>query len=308
MKLRTVLGPIDTNEIEFADGHGHVWIDPPEKVNPKYEVPLKRAAAIEAELKDFRSAGGSLIVDCQPGECGRDARMLRKLSETTSLHFTATTGFHREVYYPYNHWLWSATEEKAANYFLAELTEGLRETDEVLATTIKVGYEGALEGQTRVLMEAVAATAAQTGVVILFHTEQGRNIEALPYFFEDRNVNLNQLYLCHVDKRPDYGLHRELAEAGILLGYDTFVRTKYDPDKNVWPLLKQMTRVGLGSQIAICLDLALSSMWQHYGGGPGLLALPEQIYTKLRAEEIDDNIITGLVGQNVVRFLAREKD
>lgn len=306
MNFQTVTGPAEVEAIEFADGHGHAWIDPPQGVSPAARLELKNAAAIEAELKDFRLAGGSLLVDCQPGGAGRDGRMLKKLSEATAVYLTATTGFHLEKYYQPDFWLWRATEHQAADYFIAELTSGLREASEVLATTIKVGYPGQIDGQTRTLMEGVAEAARQTGALVLFHTERGRNVEALLPFFDQRGVAPDRLYLCHVDKRPDLGLHQELAQAGALLGYDTFVRTKYKPRQNVWPLLTAMTEARLGGQIALGLDLALSAMWRHYGGQPGLIALPEQIWPALRQAEIEETDVVGLIGQNVARYLARK--
>lgn len=306
MKLQTVTGLVPIETIQVADGHGHVWISPPAGVAPEARLALDDEKIIEAELKDFRSAGGDTIIDCQPGGCGRDARKLIKLAEAAELYITATTGFHLQRYYPPESWLWSASEEAAAAYFIEELTGGMRETDgAVPATTLKIGYEGVIKGQSRVLMEAAAEASRQTGATVLCHTEEGQNVEALLPFFVDRGVDLNRLYMCHVDKRPDFGLHRELAQAGVLLGYDTFVRPTYKPDQGVWPLLKNMVGHGLGEQIAIGLDLARASMWRHYGGQPGLVMLLDQIIPRLRAEEISDAVIAQLIGQNVARCLAR---
>ena len=305
MKLQTVIGLVPIEEVKLVDGHAHLWINPPEGVAPQARLVLNDPRPIEAELKDFRSAGGTTLIDCQPGGCGRDANMLVKLAEAAELHVTTTTGFHLQKYYPAESWLWSASEEAAATYFVNELTVGLQEKDDILATTIKVGYEDTIEGQTRTLMEAAAEAAHQTRAAILFHTEQGRNVEALPLFFEDRNVPINQLYFCHMDKRPDLGLHRELAQAGALLGYDTFVRPKYKPEQNVWPLLMAMVNGGLGDHIAIGLDLALTSMWQHYQGHPGLVALPDQILPRLHNEGLSETAVAKLIGQNVARFLVK---
>jgi phosphotriesterase-related protein len=306
MKLQTVAGLVPLEDVKLADGHAHVWIKPPKGISPQDRLELSNPQLIEAELKDFRSAGGTTLIDCQPGGCGRDARMLVKLAEATGVQVTATTGFHLDRYYPAEYWLWSASEQAAVDYFVNELTLGLQEQDGLLATTIKVGFAGEIEGQTRVLMEAVAEAARQSGAALLFHTEQGRNVEALPLFFEDRGVHTGRLYLCHVDKRPDPGLHRELAQAGALLGYDTFVRSKYKPEQNVWPLLFDLVNDNLADHIAIGLDLAQTSMWRHYDGGPGLVALPDQILPRLYHQGLSETVAAKLVGQNVAKFLVRQ--
>jgi len=302
--IQTVTGPLPDAEVALADGHAHVWIQPPDGTDPAARLDLHDEAAIRAELSDFRAAGGTLLVDCQPGEAGRDARALARLSAATGVRITATTGFHQQKYYPPGCWLWSASAEDAAAYFVEELTIGTRESGgTVRVATIKIGYEGVIEGQTRVLMEAAAAASRQTGALILFHTERGANVEALLPFFAGRGVPAERLYLCHVDKRPDVGLHRELAQAGALLGYDTFARPKYDPERTTWPLLAALVGEGLGGHIAVCLDMALAEMWRHYGGGPGLLFLAEQIVPRLRALGLPAATIRDLTGGNIARRL-----
>ena len=304
MRFQTVTGPVPVEQVMVADAHAHAWIVPPEGVPAESRLELNDYNAIRAELSDFRAAGGTTLVDCQPGGCGRDATRLLDLARATGLHITATTGFHQRKYYPPDSWLWSAPVENAAAYFVEELTTGMVETgDTVPATTIKVGYDGVIEGQPRVLMEAAAAASRQTGALILFHTERGLNVEALVPFFTDQGVAANRLYLCHVDKRPDVGLHRELEQAGVLLGYDTFDRPKYDPERGVWPLLRTLVADGLGAHIAVGLDMAITSMWKHYGGRVGMLFLPHKIVARLRTEGFPEPIIRQLTAHNIASRL-----
>lgn len=316
MELWTVTGPVRPEAVRLADGHAHAWIAGTDPVAPpRSDDPARRGplgphpvladfAPIRDELAGFRAAGGTTLIDCQPGGCGRDTRVLRRLAEATGLQITATTGYHLQRYYPAGHWLWSATVEEAAAYFVEELTGGTVESGgTVRAGTIKVAYDGTVGRQSAVLLEAAGLAARQTGAAILAHTEQGRNVEALLTFFARRDVPLNRLYLCHLDKRPDLGLHRELARAGVLLGYDTFLRPKYDPERGAWPLLRALVADGLDEAIAIGLDLAPVEMWR-FAGGPGLLALPEQIIPRLRSEGFGAPTILRLTAQNVAARLA----
>ena len=307
MEFLTVTGQVPVENVHLADAHAHLWINPPEGLAPESRFELTDSERIKAELQDFRAAGGTTLVDCQPGGCGRDANKLIDFSRTTGLHITATTGFHLQKYYSPQYWLWSASAEQAAAYFIEELKAGMRETgSKARATIIKVGYEGVIEGQTKVLMEAAAEAAHQTGATILFHTERGRNVEALLPFFTTHGISASQLYMCHVDKRPDFGLHRELAREGVLLGYDTFARPKYDPERTTWPLLREMVAAGLEGSIAIGLDLADASMWQHFGGQPGMLMIPNTIVPRLYAEGMSKTIVTRLTAQNIAARLVRQ--
>jgi phosphotriesterase-related protein len=108
-----------------------------------------------------------------------------------------------------------------------------------------------------------------------------------------------------MDKRPDLGLHRELAQAGILLGYDTFAHITFKPEQNLWPLLLAMVQAGFGDYIAIGLDLARTSLWRHYSGWPGLVTLPDQILPRLHQEGLSETEVAKLTGQNILRLLAK---
>ncbi|MBL8131593.1 MAG: hypothetical protein JNL42_07020 [Anaerolineae bacterium] len=307
--IQTVTGSVPVEAIQLADGHEHVWINPADGVSTEARIELNDYTRICQELVSFKTAGGTLLVDCQPGDAGRDSRQLRRLSAGTGVLITATTGAHQRKYYPPESWQWRADADEAARFFISELTEGTVESldeggEPVRAAVIKIGYEGVIEGQTRVLMEAAAVASQQTGASILFHTEAGRNIEALIPFFEKHGVPPTRLYMCHVDKRPDIGLHRELGRAGVLLGYDTFGRQKYDPDHNVWELIPALAADGLAGAMAVCLDFAFPSMWKSFGGGPGLTYLQEEVLPRLAQIGLDAAIMKRLIARNVAERLA----
>ncbi len=312
--VETVTGPLAIDSVSLADGHGHVWIHPAEGVTGEARIELDDPAKMGRELAGFAAAGGSLIVDCQPGGAGRDARMLRRLSRETGIAITATTGAHQQKYYSQDFWLWSANVDEAADWFIEELTVGMRDvvpsavTDDPepspRAVVVKIGYEGVIEGQTRVLMEAAAIASVRTGASILFHTERGLNVEALLPFFSQRGVPPTRLYLCHVDKRVDIGLHTELAQAGALLGYDTFARPKYHPDEGAWRLIAALAGAGLDHAVAVCLDLAFPVNFRAWGGEPGLRFLPEVVVPRLAREGYSAQTIRRLTATNVLERLA----
>lgn len=309
--VQTVTGPLAIDTVALADGHAHVWIDPAPAISGAARIELNDYDKVRAELEDFRTLGGQLLVDCQPGTAGRDSHILQRLARDTGVAITATTGTHQRIYYAPDSWIWSAGADEAATWFIDELTVGMHRPGEAAqaedaprAAVIKIGYEGVIEGQTAVLMEAAAQAAAHTGAAILFHTERGRNVEALMPFFSARGVPPTRLYMCHVDKRVDIGLHRELAEAGVLLGYDTFARPKYNPDEGAWKLIAALVSAGLDQSVAICLDLAFPNTWRAYGGEPGLRFLPAVVLPRLAREGYSETTIRRLTARNVLERLA----
>ncbi|MEZ4519528.1 MAG: hypothetical protein R3C44_22755 [Chloroflexota bacterium] len=117
-------------------------------------------------------------------------------------------------------------------------------------------------------------------------------------------VSPDRLVFCHVDKRPDFGLHRELAEAGVMLEYDTFFRPKYDPANNVWPLIGKMADAGLAGSVALATDMAEPSLWSRQGGTPGLMGFFTIIKSGLEDMGLPQSEIDALLGGNIAGRLA----
>ena len=123
-------------------------------------------------------------------------------------------------------------------------------------------------------------------------------------YFNKKGVNNSQIILCHMDKRMDLGLHKELAQPGVLLEYDTFFRPKYSPEENLWILIDEMVKAGLSYRVALATDMAESSLYHNLGGGPGLASLPGIIRARLTRMHIPENNIQQMLGENISRRLA----
>jgi phosphotriesterase-related protein len=305
--VQSVTGPVDHTSLGVTDAHNHIWIDAIPGADPSAPV-LNEYQKIVSELKAYRSAGGNSLLDCQPGGCGRDGRKLAALSIDSGVTIIASTGFHRRKYYPPDHWLFTASENRVADYLLTELRDSLKECraekEPVRAGFIKVALEGEWNQTPQAALEAAAGAAAETGALIEIHTEKGTLAEKVLIYFEDHHIPPWQLCLCHMDKRPDFGLHSEIAKYGALLEYDTFFRPKYKPEEGVWPLISQMVESGFGTSIALATDMAEKEMYETIGNGPGLASLPRDIRARLEEKQIAEKIIRGLLGENIARRLA----
>lgn len=307
--LVTVTGNIPWDAAGITDAHNHVWIDAIPGIASTGPV-LNRLDPIAHELLDYASAGGSALVDCQPGECGRNAVMLARLSKTTSVTIISATGFHRPVYYSPEHWLWKSSENLISDYFIQEITQGEQETLDtefpVKAGFIKIACEKTLKNTYLPALHSAANAARVTGRAIEIHTEKGESAIEILDLFLSLGVDPRQIILCHMDKRPDAGLHRELVQAGAALEYDTFFRKKYEPEKYLWPLITEMIATGHEDHLCLATDLAESSFWQHFGGEPGLSAFPTLIKRRLEKKGVPDETIQKLLGGNIRRILATE--
>jgi phosphotriesterase-related protein len=312
-KIQTVTGPLESTQAGIADAHNHVWISRVPGTPLGLPV-LDQEGAIAAELVDYRQAGGGTILDCQPGVgCGRDGRALRRLSSVSGVHIVASTGYHLQKYYPQDYWLFSASSENACRHFTDELTAGLEETRDSAALEsalscagfIKIACEDTLEKSPLALVEAAVGASLETGAAVLVHTEKGADAERIAGAMLRFGLPPGRLVLCHMDKRPDFSLHQALASQGITLEYDTFYRPKYEPEKNLWPLLIRMVEAGLHGQVVVGTDIAEPGMWTRLGGSPGLTGLVTKIIAKMEELGFEPETIQCLAGKNIARRLAK---
>jgi phosphotriesterase-related protein len=227
--------------------------------------------------------------------------VLARLMRDSGIAIVASTGFHLREWYRPGAGPW-AGPAGALELFLGELKDGLVEEPAVRAGVVKCAWTGADDGAERELMAAAltAARTADTGVVV--HTERGAHVERLCETVLDAGLAPERVQLSHVDKRPDPGLHLELARAGFVLGYDTFLRPKYDPERHVWPLLRTLVDEGLWRHVTLGLDLVDTSAWRVCGG-PGLRTLPRELVPRLRREGADGRALRALAGGNAIRML-----
>ena len=309
-RVETVLGRRELPVGGLIDAHGHLWIAPPPGV-PEDAPVLDREDAITEELGAFAAAGGAAVVDCQPPGAGRDVRVLARLAALTGLAVVAATGFHlRRWHGRGGGGAWSLGADAARAAFVAELRDGLVEDGTVLparAGVVKAAHPGHSEPASDRLLAAAAGAAAEAGALLVVHTERGAAVEALAELLVGCGASPRRIMLCHVDKRPDLGLHRELAEAGFLLEYDTFLRPRYAPEANVWPLVDAMLAHGHDDAIACGLDLADASMWRFGGHPAGMAGLGSVVADGLRRRGATPSQVARLTGGTVHERLVRTR-
>jgi len=305
--INTVQGPLAYDCLGITDAHNHMWIEAVPGSDPGGPV-LDKFDPILQDLVEYREKGGGSLLDCQPPGCGRDANRLAALSGASKVNLIACTGFHRRKYYAQGYWLWGANAQEICDFLSYELEQGLSESletaPEVKAGFIKIALESTWAECPRAALEGAASAAFKSGALVEIHTEKGALAERACAYFTDLGLKPSQLVLCHMDKRPDFGLHKELAHLRVLLEYDTFFRPKYNPSVNLWPLIEQMVGAGLADRIALATDMAEAELYHFIGGGPGLASLPGEIQDRLSEHGIPEASRKQMLGGNIARRLA----
>jgi 5-phospho-D-xylono-1,4-lactonase len=296
MAVDTVLGPRALDSLRVIDAHAHLWISGSPPGSPR----LADEQLALGELRSLRAAGGDALIDCQPPGCGRDARVLRRLMSGSGVTVVAVTGFHLRRHYREPGGVW-ADPDGAHELFRHELGVGLEEAPQARAGAVKCAWTGE-PGVERELLGAAVEAARSEGAPLIVHTERGHAAEELAELVTAAGLPPGRVQLSHMDKRRDLGLHLELARAGFVLGYDTFLRSRHDPERGVWPLLHGVLDAGLWGQVTLGTDLVEVADWCT-GGGPGLRALPFEVAGRLRREGVDGRALAALAGGNAARLL-----
>ncbi|MEO8355485.1 MAG: hypothetical protein ABI621_06205 [Chloroflexota bacterium] len=303
----TVQGPRPYESLGITDAHNHMWIDPVSGADPGSPV-LNQFELILNELVEYREKGGGSLLDCQPAGCGRNGNKLRELSRASGVNLIACTGFHRKKYYSPDHWLWRSDAQTIGDFLCSELNQGLSETLEapfpVRAGFIKIALEATWAECPHAALEGAAYAGLKSQAMLEIHTEKGALAEKICIYFMNLGLRAQQIVLCHMDKRPDVYLQKELARLGVLLEYDTFYRPKYNPSVNVWPLIEQMVSAGLSDRVALATDMAEAELYHFLGGGAGLASLPGDILTQLTEKGIPEAAREQMLGGNITRRLA----
>lgn len=234
MKIMTVCGPIDPQELGFTSMHEHILVDCsmfrnrirksypmiPSPIKPEGELTLKNRSRIRhnitlsldnlrldnetvmaEEVTRFKAGGGQSIVEVSaPGirSSAEDVLKLRRISEQTGVHIVASTGLYAEYTWPAKY-----RDMVFADFFAflhREIRQGIGKTG-ILPGHIKAAYETPSQVLDNYL-RAAAQVSGETGMSLQVHlgpyltaNEVRRNV--LQPLLEG-GCNPRKTILCHV--------------------------------------------------------------------------------------------------------------
>jgi predicted metal-dependent phosphotriesterase family hydrolase len=307
-EIRTITGSISPKDLGFTDSHGHLIMDRDLIISKHPDFKLDHIEKIAQEVGLFMKAGGRAMVEMSCIGVGRNPKAMLEVARRTGLNVIASTGLQREEYYLDSHWRNSYSVDQIASIFVDEIEMGLDNNNytgpyidrlDAKAGVIKIGtnYQHITDNQRKVI-EAAAIAHKRTGSPIATHTEMGtmglEQVEVLSSF----GVDPKHVVIGHMDRNPDFYVHRCVAETGAFLCYDTPGRVKYFPETTFLELLRKMVETGFGNQLLWGGDVARRSYFVSYGGGPGLDYVPKSFVKRLRAEGFAEQVIEDLFVNN----------
>lgn len=288
--IRTIWKDISQEEAGHAQCHEHIWLTKGASCQKNPALCIDDRERSLQELKDYRLAGGRLIVDAQPTGCGCSARMLAELSMESGVYIVACAGFHKKEFFDRTELL-SWPEKALSRLYIREIKEGIPDSGGkssfCRAGILKAAAGGGWQTDPvyRRLFEAVAHAAVMTGAPVMIHTEKGNDILALIHWFRERGVLPERLLICHLDRTHyDPSYHKEVLSTGCFLCYDSIRRYKYVSEAEELSLLRQMKEAGLLSQIVLSLDTTNRRL-RSYGAADMGLDYIRTVYLPLLKEQ-----------------------
>jgi phosphotriesterase-related protein len=248
-KVRTVMGDVDPEEIGITLIHEHPY-------NLDFNIQLE-------ELLIFKKQGGSCVVD-QTTIVGRKPDLLKRLAETTGLHFVSGTGFSREPRIP--DFVRQIDIDEVAQILIKEIEESVEGGDFRAGLMGEIGTtEFGITEQEERSLRATARAHLATGVNISVHTMSGAEALRAIDILQEEGVEPQRVIIDHIDH--DHAEHlRMVAERGVFLGFDCIGKSRYRDDSIRLELLWAMVEAGYEDQIVLSHDISKPDYFRAYGG------------------------------------------
>jgi predicted metal-dependent phosphotriesterase family hydrolase len=311
-----VLGDIPALELGFTHCHEHTFIlrGRSAEIDPNFL--LDDLDKTTAELSQFYAIEGRTVVDAQGMAQERAPKLQQEASKRSRVNIIASTGFHRSLFYPPEHFRFHESADALAARMIEEITQGMaiyNSSEVVDKTDIRAGIikfasdYHLINDNAKKIAAAVAAAHLATGAPILSHCQYGTCAMEQIELFSKLGVHPSAILLSHLDRNLDFYVHQDVANAGAYLVYDGISRVDYHSDMEIIELMRWMLEEGFGRQILLGMDMQPRTMWKSYGGGPGMTYIGNTFLLKLRRAGLTPEPIEAFTNRNPAEALAFRK-
>ena len=301
--IETVTGPISPEALGTTLMHEHVLVD----FIGAAGVSRARYDAGEVfktmlpYVREVAERGCKTLVECTPAFLGRDARLLRRLSEASGVHILTNTGFYgaaNDKHVPA--FAFDETAELIARRWIREAERGV-DDEGIKPAFMKIGVDAApLSAIDAKLVRAAALTWRETGLPIASHTGTGAAMAELDAI-EALGVPASAFIWVHAQSERDSALHVKVARRGAWVEFDGIGPTTVERHVD---LVRQMKAAGLLDRVLVSHDAG----WYHVGEKNGGTIRPyTTLFTNfipaLRNAGVTDDEVQALLVRNPRRAL-----
>ncbi|KIR61461.1 MULTISPECIES: phosphotriesterase family protein [Micromonospora] len=299
MPIHTVLGPIAPEQLGPTSMHEHllsdlrIWSKPPREL-PPVGVPMGpqlasylrwNALSLEEnlilhdpdvaaeELAHVRAAGGSAVVELTLEGMGRRVGDLPEIARRAGVHVCVGSGFYVEETMPAH--VRAAGVDELTELLVAQLTDGIGDTGIRPALLGEIGTSWPITDAEWRMVRAAGRAGARTGAAVYMHLSfrGAGGVPVLAALLEE-GMPADRVVIGHLDERWDRGYHREIAQAGAVLAYDTFGSDFYygtpalrnPTDAERLDMVGWLLSEGFGGQLVIGADVWTQANLRRNGG------------------------------------------
>ena len=201
--------------------HEHVMVDfiGADRIAPGRYDPEEVFRIAKSKIEEVKALGCVRIHECTPNYIGRDARLMRRLADATSVDIWTNTGLYGAANHKYvPKFAYEETADQLARRWMIEAKSGL---DGVHPRFVKSGVnKGPLDEIDRKLVRAAAIASRETGLPVAIHTGDGKAALEEAEIFTAARVPLSKLIWVHAQNEKDHAIHEQMARAGAWVEFD----------------------------------------------------------------------------------------
>jgi len=297
--ITTLFEHVPEEDLGFTLAHEHLACAFSSSGDP--DLQFTDIDAVLVDLEQAVGAGVQALVEMSTYDMRPRLDLIRRLARETGVRVVKSTGWRKSP----------AIEAEVAGRTCDELAERLVED---LTGGFKTGGRAGLIGEIgmsgprgtraeRTVLAAVAVAAVETGAAVSLHTEGMPNAVAMVEQLVNDGIEPARILVGHVRAGDALLEQRELAQAGVLLGFDQLGHPRYDPAQAVARRILRLAEDGLADRIVLSADVGRLSRLTAYGGS-GYISGVRDVCSVLIAEEGGKQMIGQLTGGNIARLLA----
>ncbi|TCB97239.1 phosphotriesterase [Micromonospora zingiberis] len=299
MPVHTVLGPIEPAQLGPTSMHEHllsdlsIWAKPPRELPPadvpmgpllgaylrwnalslKENLILDDPQVAAEELAHVRTAGASAVVELTLEGMGRRIEELPEISRRAGVHVCVGAGYYVEETMPA--YVREAGVDDLTEMLVTQLTDGIGDSGIMPALLGEIGTSWPITAAEWRLVRAAGRAGARTGASVYMHLSfRGTGGTAVLEALVEEGMPADRVVIGHLDERWDRGYHREVAQAGAVLGYDTFGSDFYygspalrnPTDAERLEMVEWLLSEGFGGQLVIAADVWSQANLRRNGG------------------------------------------
>jgi phosphotriesterase-related protein len=259
--VNTVLGPIAPEKLGVTLMHEHIIWGAAGWYADSTVAPFDREAALKSSLavmKELKTYGLGTFVDATANDNGRDADLLKEVSEKSGVNIVCSTGLYTEAegaspYFRLRTQAGDATSE-ICEMFIKEITEGIGAT-KVKAGVIKVATgQGRISPYEEMVLRAAARAQKETGVPIITHTEAGTMGPEQADLLISEGAAPGRIMIGHMCGSADLKYHISVLEKGVYIAFDRIGLEVIHPDTVRKACLTGLISIGYANRIMLSHD------------------------------------------------------